>query len=282
MKVKQRNQSKPNKLLIFSASVCFFLAALVVRLSAFSLNSIVNAQNVFLSGFLSQNPVLSVLSEMFSYFLAPLISLILIVLGLSFLSAYAFSNQKKIVAAISGIAGAASAVVFFGVSFFSAFFALGIVLACLYVANVSNVYGKEYKKWAFFRTGSNSIGKALMIFNILVAIGVVFSIYSSLHVYQENFKTGLVENLVSSVPVPAVQGMDPAALNQELRNYIESTTETSQLFSSLLRWLPVMLGFSVWVGLEFLRTLFLSNIGGVFTSLMLRIRVSFQKENNKL
>ena len=267
----RRKISGSERFTIIGAAVCFVLFSVIIAVSGFSLGSMVNAQNMFLGGFLSQNSVSSVLSGLFGYILAPIVALLFLVLGFALLSSYGYHNDKKFVAFIPAIIGAIAARILFR-SVTSLFVAAGMIIGSVYTINISNVYAKELKKWSFFRTGSNSISKALMVFNVLVFIGLVLAVYASLPAYQQNFRHGFVENVISSTPGFSDLG---EVGQQQLRNYIESTIDASPLLGSFLRWLPLIVGFGAWVVLEFLRTFVFSNIGGIFTSILIRINKRF-------
>ncbi len=259
------------------AAVSFVLFSVIIAASGFSTYSISNTQNIFINGFISQKPVSVVLGDVFSYFSAPLIALLFLVLGFAFLSSFGFCSEKKSIAVFAGIVGAVAAVALFKFTPLSLMVAVAIIVSSLYIVSMSNVYAKELKKWVFFRTGSSSISKAFMIFNIFVFIGIVLTVYGSLPAYQSSFKESFVESVVSVVPqnMGQVDNIDPEIARQQIRNYVESTVDSSPLLNSFLRWLPILVGFSAWIILEFLRAFIFSNIGGLFTSLLIRINKRF-------
>jgi hypothetical protein len=79
---------------------------------------------------------------------------------------------------------------------------------------------------------------------------------------------------MSSIPETQVMLYDAAAKNtleQELKKQIENTINDSPIFNAYINWLPATSAFSIWVLLEFLRGLVFSNIGGLFSSGILRI-----------
>jgi hypothetical protein len=59
-------------------------------------------------------------------------------------------------------------------------------------------------------------------------------------------------------------------LEQELKEKIETSVDESPIFNAYIRWLPAISAFTIWVLLEFLRGLIFSNIGGAFTTGLLR------------
>ena len=226
-------------------------------------------QGVALRGFLSAPA--AAFGSLLTAVTAPLAALLLITIGCAFLTTLGYDADKRKLGLFAGVVGAAAALVLFHFTLLSLMIALALLLLSMYVVVISNVYAKELKKWVFFRTGTHAISKALLIFNILVALGVVFTVAAALPAYQQGARSAFVDALVESIP-----GVDPApGLEREtaqVRNYIASTVDNIPLFSAYLRWLPLLAGLSIFVVLEFLRALVFANVGGVCTTLFLRLR----------
>ena len=83
----------------------------------------------------------------------------------------------------------------------------------------------------------------------------------------------MTEVALASIPRSQSFILDAGA-NQDLENAIrqeiQNSVDSSPIFNSYIRWLPVTSAFTIWVLLEFLRGLILSNIGGLFSTAILR------------
>jgi hypothetical protein len=147
-----------------------------------------------------------------------------------------------------------------------------------------DMYYKELTRWKLFRTGAKTAGKMLLIFNVLLAVGVFGSIASNSVVYQEQFKAGFSDMLSSSLgdfekTIEEQYGNLPEAqkaeileqVKHEMQKKVEETMLDSPLFQTYMQWLPLVAALAAWIGLEFLRSLVLGNIAGVFSSVWMRV-----------
>ncbi len=254
------------KITIAGSVVSFVLFLLFVKLSGMSIGYIVNIQNSLLKSLIidtSGQGTLSALSTVLGSFSSIFIALVFLVLSLAFVSSYGYFSTNKRMGVLIGLINASLSLVFFP-SMMGLFIAISAIISVVYIIPLSNTYGKELRKWTKFRVGSNSISKVFLIINILLALGIMFSVISDFAAYQENFRQDLADTLtdITLASIPNAQMIDKSVI----RSTIESSVENSQLFNAYFRWLPLSSAFGVWIIMEFLRNLILSNIGGIFTS----------------
>jgi len=154
----------------------------------------------------------------------------------------------------------------------------------LYINPLSNTYFQELVKWKYFRTGAHAVSKALMIFTVFLAAGIFISVYTG--DYNQKFIDSMTETLSKSAinyevfeksideKYPGISEEQKIAVIEELvektRATIRESMTTSPIFSAYIRWLPVASAITVWFILEFIRSLILSNIAGVFSSVLTR------------
>jgi len=249
---------------IAGSLVAFAIFAILLKINGLSASGAANIQSTIMKTMLLPSAdTFSAVSVVLSPFLAALLALVFLVLALSFLASYGYKNEDRRVGAATGIIGALVSVLIFP-TIAGVFLAVAFFVSCIFIISLSNTYAKELKKWVFFRTGSNSIGKVLLIFNILIALGIFFSVLSDVSSYQQTFRDELKSSMALAIPnVPGAQDL--------LDRQVDSAL-SSPFFSAYFRWLPVVSALGVWVLLEFLRNLVLSNIGGIFTSVLIRMR----------
>ena len=144
---------------------------------------------------------------------------------------------------------------------------MGIILVLIsgYIMPLSATYAIELKKWVKFRIGSNSIGKTLMIFNVVLAVAVFFLVLSNTAVYENELKTGLKQRALDLVG----QISDKVSA-ETLEEQIEQLVDNNPLLQTYVRWLPLIIAVGFWASLEFLRTLVMSNLAGIFTKILIR------------
>lgn len=251
-----------DRLAVGAATVLFVLSAVTIKLSGFSTDSVVNIQNTMLRNmFIQTQGTLESVGILLAPFFPIFLSLVFLSLAFDVLTSYGFYKNDSRTGAIAGIIGALVYIVMFGFTITSAAFAVGVFVASYYIVPLSNTYGQELKKWVRYRTGSNSVGNALFVFNIILALGIFIAVMANLALYQESFKQDFSESIMAAVG--DVQGIDVSA-------QIERALDESPLFASYFRWLPVFTGFGVWIVLEFLRSVILSNISGAAARFIIR------------
>ena len=147
-------------------------------------------------------------------------------------------------------------------SFMQLFLFAGVFLASLFIVPLSYTYGQELKKWKYFRVGSNSVGKALFLFNIIIVVGIFLIVSMNLTFYQEQFKNKLVNTCFSALPenIPKEQ----AAAN------IASIIDSVPLFRTISDLLPIFTALTVWIILEIIKQ-FGSLVAGAMSSVLIRI-----------
>jgi len=98
----------------------------------------------------------------------------------------------------------------------------------------------------------------------------VFSTISiSLDYYQQSFKEDL-SNTMTSMIASSFSEEIPSDLSEEVNQSIASLFE-SPMIGAYIRWLPVLTSVLVFFVLEFFRSLIFSNIGGLFTDIIIRV-----------
>ena len=253
--------------LVFSFSFASFLASLILlRLSGFSSSTIVNLENyVIKSIMLSSSDTFTALYTFLRPFFLVFLALIFLVLAVSILSYYGCRRDDTMGRNVGIISMIFTLVLFPAVA--GIFLAVAVFFCSFYSTKLSSAYSKELKKWVAFRIGSNTVGKVLFIFNILIVIGVFLSVLASQNVYATSFRQDITETMRSvAVALPGASAIPSEVLNER----IETAVQTSPIFASYITWLPVTSALTTWIVLEFLRNVVLANIGGLFTYLMLR------------
>jgi len=261
-----------------AGSVVFYLLfLLVLKASGLSIGFIVNIQNSLLKSMIVSSAGSSTMSAVaiaLMPFVNIIIALVLLVVSLSFASSYGYFSGETKTGLILGVICAVLTAAFFQ-TLMGLFMALSAFVAFVYVIPLSNTYGKELKKWVKYRVGSNAVGKAFLIINILLAVGILISVLAGLSYYRTSFQTELTDTMtqitMASLPVHGVIS------ESVVREKIAASIADSQLFSAYFRWLPVFSAFSVWIIMEFLRNLVLSNIAGISTSFIVRLFSRLEK-----
>lgn len=256
------NLESKEKIALAASAIAFLVSAAAIKINGFSTNSVVNIQNTILRNmFLQSQSTLGAISLVVLPFIAILLALVFLTVALAVLAAYGYYSSETRIGAVAGAIGAIIYIAVLGVSITSAAFAIGVFLVSYYVVPLSSTYGRELKRWVRYRTGSNAVGKALFVLNIIIAAGVFVAVLANLAAYQESFRQDFTQSLVAAVgnaPGVNIEERVAAALNQ------------APLFQSYFRWLPVLTALGAWIILEFLRSIVLSNIAGAATHFMIR------------
>jgi hypothetical protein len=261
------------KIAVFGSLFSFIVFVFLLKQSGVSVGSIVNIQNSFLRSFLGGSGAFDFIIQTF---LSAIVAVLLLVLSLAFLSSYGYFEANKKLGMIVGIIEAAILLVFFP-SLAGIFIALSLLLISPYIILLANTYGKELKRWINFRVGSNSIGKVFLIFNLFVALAVFLAVYANASFYQQSFREQLTELISQSVENEVQSGVGGFVTEDAIQQQAEQVVQSSPIFAAYFRWLPVLSALSVWVILEFLRNLLLSNVGGIFTSVLIKFFRRFEK-----
>ncbi len=254
-----------------TAVACFVASFFVFRVNGLSTSFAVNFQNYILETSMINTSGMSTISAL-SVFLRPfllvLVSLSLLSVALSILAAHGVNRYNKNLGLIVGAISSVFSLLFFP-TLLGIFFAAAVFVACLYCGDFSNVYARELKKWADFRVGAKAVGKVLMFANIIIVIGLFFSILSAQSYYEASFKqemTDVMREIALSLPGASLLS------NETLDAAVETAISGSTLFKAYITWLPVTAALSVWFILELVRGLLLSNIAGFSTNIMLRLK----------
>ena len=256
---------KESKKTIILTSVSFFLFVFLIKASDMNLDRLVILQNQFMKVLFGSQPEFLSLSLILQLLLA----MIFLTLSLAFLASYGAKKDKYqvgLIAAIISSIGLIAAIP----TMLSLFIAAAVLVAFPFTVSASNTYYSELKKWKFFRIGSNAAGKALLIINLIVGLGILIAIsLNSVH-YTEIFKADIRETITSATLNTV--GIDSPLVREQVERRTAELVDKSPLLQSYFRWLPVLTPLSLWLAFEFLRSLLLANVAGIFTSILLRIR----------
>jgi len=274
--------SKYEILIITGASISFLIFAIILKLSNISVDSLVNLQNNILKTAIVQTAGMSTtdsLAVLLSQFVGIFISFLFLVLGFVFLSTYGFfikdSRFKNISLWVGFITGIISFIIFSIIfhSLMSIFLSVAVLISSIYIIPLANTYGKELKKWIFFRVGSHSVSKVLLIINLLIALGIFISVLANQQFYKQSF-----ENEITDIAASMIPQTNNSIIKEEIGKQISVSLQKSPIFESYFRWLPVISALGIWVILEFLRGLIFSNFAGLFSTTMIRLKNKIDKK----
>ena len=269
------NPSRANKfekIAAVGAILSFVLSAVFIKLSGFSVSSLVNISNTMVGKMLAQSSGLNTfgsISVFLGYFAGVFIALVFLTLAFSFLASYGFYEDKKKAGLVLSFIGGIIFFFFLGFTLASLIVAAGIVVSGYLIVPMANNYGHEFRKWIHFRVGSNSVSRAHFIFNLAVAAAVFVAVLSGLAFYQAGFKSELKSSISSAIKPSLPDGIDQESFDVLMDKQVTALL-ASPLFSSYVSWLPVISAFTVWALLEFLR-LFTPFLAGAFTSVIIRL-----------
>lgn len=257
--------SREEKATVLAVAACSLASALLVKASGMSLDRLVIAQNeavkLLFGGSAEFLGAAVIIQLMFSMFFLSL--------GLSFLSAYGAGNDRYQTGLVSGIISAALLVAV--IQTMQALIAgISLIAAFSYAVPLSNTYFKELKKWKFFRTGSNAAGKAFFVINLIIAAGIFILITANAGHYEGIFSADL-KATISSAALETVD-IDSPLIREQVSSRVSELVDTSPVFQSYIKWLPLLTAFTFWIALEFMRSVIFSNVSGALTSAMLRLR----------
>ena len=256
---------------IIAAAFSFLAFAAALRISGVSASTLVGMQNIFLKSFVAQSAT-EIMSLLVLPFISVFIAFIFLVLGFAFLCLHGYKSGDYRTGIYSGIFGAVFVVLATGTSLPGIFLAAALIISSAYIVPLSYTYSKELKKWVFFRVGSNAIGKALMIINMLLALGIFLSVASNMSFYGASFRNDIKQSMTDIAMASAPASIpDRAALEAKVAESVDSMP----IINSYVRWLPILTAVLAWFALEFLRLL-LSNIGGIFTKILFSVSKSAQ------
>lgn len=248
--------------------VTFLISFLLLRFSNFSSSTIVNFYNHLLKSAITTGSydTFGALNVFFTPFYLVFLSLIFFCLAVAFMAVFGLEKKESL-----KLIGIPSAVIAFVIlpSISGIFIALAVLFSSFYAPRIAPAYLQEFKKWPKFRTGSNTAGKVLLVVNILITLGVFFTVVSSQSAYAASYdqelRSAVREVLLSS----------PTANQIDIESYTDRAVDSitrSDFFSAYNVWLPVTTALSAWFILELLRNIILSNLCGIFTSIILRNR----------
>lgn len=261
--------SRAEKITAAGCIVSFAVSAALVKFSGFSVPAAVNFQNSLLKKMIidtAGSGTLGSINALLGYFAGILLALVFLTLAFSFLAAYGFYENRKKAGLVLSLIGGAIFFFFLGFTLASLVVAAGIVAAGYMIIPLAYTYGQEFKKWIRFRVGSNAVGRALFLFNLVVALAVFVAVLAGLQAYQAEFRSDMKESISAIIAPTLPAGIDPRNVDALIDQQISS----SPLFAAYARWLPVLSAVGVWFLLEILR-LFLPFAAGAFTSALIRL-----------
>lgn len=271
---------KEEIIIISAVFICFLLFSFFVKASGINTYFISNFQNHVVRFFIFGSFDMTLEASLFTFlssFVSLFVALIFLACGFAFLSSYGFLHKNRRVGLIASLISAFFVMFNFNFSLVSLFMSIGIVVSCVVIIPLANTYGKELKRWIFFRSGSHSISAALLIFNLLLGLGIFLAVSIDSEQYSMAVRDEL-SSTMEDIALAELSGFGDVSLLGEdvLRDQIRQRTDAflsnSMLLTAFTKFLPVIVAFTVWAFLEFLRMLVLPNIGGLVTSAIIRIR----------
>jgi hypothetical protein len=262
-----------NNVILFLAIVCFLGFALLARNA--NVDALVGLQfDMIRSMFMQETLSLNVLWYL-------VLSTVFLTLGYVFLCISGVSSPDFRPGLIVGTIASAVFLIMFNFSMVSLFLSAGMLITCAYIMPLSNTYFLEFKRWKLFRVGSNSIGKVLMILNVLVAVGSFVYLSGQNTQYGEAFKQQLSDTLKQISLQQAISNIDkqyPFLTPDQKQEIIDLRTQQIEaqdltelgFLDTYITWLPLTTAATIWFVLEFLRTFVLSNLAGLFSWLLLK------------
>ncbi len=250
----------------------FVAAAAFLKLSGFSVSSIVGFMSSFTMKVIvgsSSSGIMAALVALAGYFIYAIASIAMLTLAFSFLASYGYACiDKRFSVTISALGG----IIFFlflGISLASLLCGLAVFVSTYMIMPLANNYGNELKSWVHFRIGSNSMSRALFVFNLMIALAVFLAVLIGQPQYELGFKSDLRQAMTSIVSGSLPLGVDPSVYGPMIDERITAFLD-SPLIASYTTWLPVFATLIVWALLELAR-LFLPYLAGFFTSLLIKI-----------
>jgi hypothetical protein len=264
------------KFALAGAVISFLFSAVFIKLSGFSVASLVNYLGTIIrQGFVGTAGLntFGAVHSLAAYLFFVITGLVFLVLAYSFASAYGYYEERKKTGLLLSLVGGIIFFFMIGFTLASAGLALGVFISCFVIMPLANTYGHELRRWIHFRVGSNTISRSLFILNIVIALAVFFSVLFSLASYQiafrDDLKSAITDSVKSSIPTGIIS-VDASAVDSMISGQVDASL-SSPIFTAYFRWLPVISAFSVWAVLEFLR-LFLPYLAGAFTAAIVRTK----------
>ncbi|OYT43638.1 MAG: hypothetical protein B6U88_00375 [Candidatus Aenigmarchaeota archaeon ex4484_56] len=295
-------------------TIIYFLGFFILYLSNINLQTIVLLQSKLIEFFVLGTQVMSkseLIVNIFSPIIYSIISFLIFSAGLTLLSVRKIGNIKYLLAIPIFSSG-----VLFNFSIPFIFFAIGLYIANLYAIPLGETYFLELKKWKKYRVGSNTIGRVFFIIFLITSIGcfISFSIndsYQNLFMnstidgikkvtkaeltniqmnsdtdmlideYMENFRNeypDLTEEQYAQVKEQIRKNIKNQNSNINITQSIDKIIKNSIMLSSFLSWFPVIMAIVIWLFLEFIRTVIIIPLSGIFSYLWF---YGFKNEENK-
>lgn len=164
----------------------------------------------------SKSGSVSAFYQMVSSIIPFVIPLIPIVAGLAIPVAYgALNGEDKRLGFSVGISGVFS-LFLFNFTMGALLLAVAIMASCLLSTGLGFTFFQELRKWKPYRTGTYSVGRMLLIINILIALSVFVSATTNLQHYEDTYKQQTRETIarfgttmfLGSVPLSEMSDTD--------------------------------------------------------------------------
>ena len=248
----------------------------------------------------SQYGVFSAVQYLVMDFIKFILPFIPLVISLGVLSLYGakFGEDKKM-GILSCLIPTVIGLFYVGISTTLVLLSIGVIFAGFISTGLSEAYFRELKKWKRYRTGSNTVGKVLLVINILIFLGLFLTSLYSINYYSNSYKNetkNILESIISPITsnemntneIPGYKSLTEEQKQLIQQQYQEQLSKQKDLVNSkidemlnsekisALIYLSVLsMPFIVFGLLEILRTLVFSPIAGIITGIGLReVKVS--------
>ena len=290
-------------------SILYSIGFIIFYYSKLSLDYIIFFQSRLIELFILDIQNISILEFLivnFSPLFIFILGLIFFCWGLSFLSVKGIGNLKYFLILIFLPFG-----LLFNFSILFLFFCLGLYLVSIYVIPLGETYKNELKKWKQFRVGSNAVSKALFILFLLIFIGSFLALYfdsnyqqnfidttisslgrvinAEIKNLQGDLQRKIIQNKIQEIreQYPNLTEEQYSEIGKQLRSSIETNITSAEelnmskivesklrdslIVKSLSIWFPFFISFTIWIALEFLRTILLAPLSGIFSLIFFKI-----------
>ena len=181
---------------VFVLSVLIFAGFYILYASGVSLDYLVGMNSSLPQRMTAMQESFSLLHFLYSSvspILTAVFALIIFSFSLALLSVHPLGRLKYVLAVPIFLSG-----ILFNFSILFMFFGIGLFIAYLYVIPLGQTYFAEYRRWKFFRVGSNAVGKALFITFLFILAGSYIALSMNLQ-YREEFSQGFKQSMVEVV-----------------------------------------------------------------------------------
>jgi len=263
------------------------LSGIIIKISGFSINDAVLFQTTIISKMLIETRgmnALESLNELLKPFLIPFISLIIISISIGIISTIKDFKRKFILSLISSFI-----ILIIFRSYMGFFFAMAVILSSLLSSksiNLSLVIFNLIMAIGIFVVVSNNsliyensfkteLGNILIpivsnevenIQNMTYQAGISIinqekeALVYATQTSQLSDKDKVISDIYNNFNY-ITDEFEKKQKDINVTSYVDETIEKSQIFSAFIRWLPFSTALTIWILIEFLRSLFFRRIG---------------------